>query len=436
MGLSMADQQVQNSLLGGFRVLDLTDEKGFLCGKTLADLGADVIKVEKPGGDQARNIGPFYKDIPNREKSLYWFACNLNKRSITLDMETADGHEIFKTLINTADFVIESFDPGYMDELGLGYSELEKINPRVIMTSITPFGQTGPYKDHKASDMILWSMGGVQYSTGEPDFPPLQMSLPQSYFHGGLHAAMGSMMAHYHRQRTGEGQHVDVSIQQAVMLTLMIAAEVWELYGQALKDMAVILPARGGAFRIIPRISSPLKTRMIWPCKDGYIIWSLAVSGGSAGNIASSRALINMMDRNGMAGRLKDYDWAKMDTLTITQEEADDIESIVGKFFLAVAKAEILKEAVKTKVFIAPVFTVKDICEYPHLEARGFWADVAHPELEDIITYPGAFVTIDEAPWKVYHRPPLIGEHNPDIYGKELGFLKDRMVLLKQANVI
>ncbi len=432
----MSGQQVQNSLLGGFRVLDLTDEKGLLCGKTLADLGADVIKIERPGGDPARNIGPFYKDIPDREKSLYWFACNMNKRSITLDIENTDGRAIFKELVKSADFVIESFHPGVMARLGLGYSELEKINPRIVMTSITPFGQTGPYRDHKTSDMILWSMGGVQYSTGEPDLPPLQMSLPQSYFHGGIHAAMGSMMAHYHRQKTGEGQHVDVSIQQAVMLTLMIAAEVWELYGQALKDMGIVLPPRGGAYRIVPRISGPLKTRMIWPCKDGYIIWSLAVAGGSSGNIASSRALTELMDRKGMAGKLKGFDWAGLDTSTITQEQVDEIEDIVCKFFLSMTKDEIFKEAVKVGIYIAPVFTVKDIYTYPHLEARNFWVDIEHPELNDVITYPGEFVEIDRAPWKVYRRPPRIGEHNMEIYGNELSLSKEQLIILKQANVI
>jgi crotonobetainyl-CoA:carnitine CoA-transferase CaiB-like acyl-CoA transferase len=323
-----------------------------------------------------------------------------------------------------------------MKGLGLGYPDLEKINPRLVMTSITPFGQTGPYKDYKVSDMVLWSMGGVQYSTGEPDLPPIQMSLPQSYFHGGIHAAMGSMMAHYYRQKTGIGQHVDVSIQQAVMLTLMIAAEAWELYGQTLKELGVQIPPRGGAYRIIPRTSGPLKTRMIWPCIDGYIIWSLAVAGGSSGNIASSRALTQLMRKKDMAGRLKDFDWTQLDTLTITQEEVDEIENIMGKFFMSVTKAEIFKQAVDAGIYIAPVFTAQDIHAYSHLKDRKFWADVEHPELRDVITYPGAFVDIDKAPWKVYRRPPLIGEHNMEIYGEELGISSKQQVILKQANVI
>ena len=130
------------SLLESFRVLDLTDDKGFFCGKILGDLGADVIKIEKPGGDPARRIGPYYRNIPDPERNLHWFAYNLNKRGITLDIETADGKELFKRLARTSDFVIESTLPGYMDQLGLGYPDLSALHPRIIMTSITHFGLT------------------------------------------------------------------------------------------------------------------------------------------------------------------------------------------------------------------------------------------------------------------------------------------------------
>jgi len=151
-------------MLSPYRVLDLTDEKGLLCGKLLGDLGADVIKIERPGGDPARNLGPFYHGEADPEKSLFWFAFNTSKRGITLDIETTDGQEIFKRLVKGSDFVIESFPPGYMDQPGLGYSVLEKVNPRVIMVSITPFGPTGPYKDYKAPDIVAWAMGAQMYT--------------------------------------------------------------------------------------------------------------------------------------------------------------------------------------------------------------------------------------------------------------------------------
>ena len=184
-------EEKRDSLLAPYRALDLTDEKGLICGKVLADMGADVIKVEKPGGDPARRIGPFYHDDPDPEKSRSWFAFNANKRGITLDIETADGKEIFNRLVKTADLVIESFDPGYMESLGLGYPDLEKINPLIILVSITPFGQSGPYVDqgYKVNDMIAWALGGTLYITGDPDRPPNQVTFPQAYLHGGMEGA-------------------------------------------------------------------------------------------------------------------------------------------------------------------------------------------------------------------------------------------------------
>ena len=148
----MGGEENVEGMLTPYRILDLTNERGYICGQLLGDLGADVIKIEKPGGDPGRSIGPFFHDIPDPEKSLYWFSFNTNKRGITLDIETVDGQEIFKRLVRDADIVIESFDPGYMDKIGLGSPVLNQVNPRMIMTSITGFGQTGPYKDFKAPD--------------------------------------------------------------------------------------------------------------------------------------------------------------------------------------------------------------------------------------------------------------------------------------------
>jgi len=183
------ESQKEGGLLSPYRVLDLTDEKGLLCGKLLADLGADVIKVEKPGGDQARNIGPFYHDIVSPETSLFWFAYNTNKRSITLDFETRDGRGIFEKLVKTADFVVESFPPDYLAGLGLDYGSLAKINPRIIVASITAFGHTGPYARYKGSDIVVFAMGMLMSQTGDRDRPPLQVSFPQSFLNASGDAA-------------------------------------------------------------------------------------------------------------------------------------------------------------------------------------------------------------------------------------------------------
>jgi crotonobetainyl-CoA:carnitine CoA-transferase CaiB-like acyl-CoA transferase len=226
----MRGQENMQGMLSPYRVLDLTDEKGLLCGKLLGDLGADVIKIERPGGDPARHIGPFYHDEVDPEKSLFWFAFNSSKRGITLDIESPDGQDIFKRLVKGADFVIESFPPGYMDNLGLGYKALEALNPAVIMVSITPFGQTGPYKDFKTSDIAAWAMGGQMYLLGEEDRPPIRISHhSQAYLHASCEAAVGATLALSYRTMTGKGQQVDVSVQASVARLAYGATLMWDV---------------------------------------------------------------------------------------------------------------------------------------------------------------------------------------------------------------
>ena len=241
-------------MLEGYRALDLTDEKGFLCGKILAELGVDVIKVEKPGGDRSRSIGPYWHDQAEPDKSLYWFAYNSSKRGITLDLESEAGRQIFRDLVRTADFVIESFDPGFMDELGLGYSELCKIKKDLILTSITSFGQQGPYRGYQALDLIIMGMAGELFLTGDSDRRPVNISLPQACLHAGADAAVGSMIAHHHRRRTGEGQRVDISLQQSTAWFLAQTIPHWEI------DKLIL--GRVGTFRTSSRGTLQ---RQVWP---------------------------------------------------------------------------------------------------------------------------------------------------------------------------
>src|SRR6185369_1823374 len=198
-------------LLSPFRVLDLSDELGFLCGKILGDLGADVIKIERPGGDPARRLGPFYKDQVDPEKSLTWFGFNNNKRGVTLDLEKKEGQKLFVRLAAKADFVLETFTPGWLDNLKIGYGDLAKENPKLVWTSITPFGQTGPYSKFSASDIEIMALSGCMSLTCDPGRPPLRVTFPQSYSWTGSYAAVGALTAHYHKQLSGHGQQVDVS---------------------------------------------------------------------------------------------------------------------------------------------------------------------------------------------------------------------------------
>ena len=410
--------------------MDLTDEKGLLCGKLLGDIGADVIKIEPPGGDAARNIGPFYKDIPHPEKSLFWFFTNLNKRGITLDIETPDGKEIFERLVRSADFVIESFEPGYMESLGLGYEELEKINPRIIMTSITPFGQSGPYAYYKTTDLVGVAMGGLVRIFGELDRPPNRITAPQFYFLGGLHGYMGSMVAHYHRELTGEGQHVDVSCQQAVVMSLAPAAEVWDMMKFKWRGLGGVVPYPR------PEPHGLLFLHLMYRCKDGHVLAPL-VGGAQAGMVKSTRAVVEMANREGMMLELKDYDWTAHDTSTIAGEKFNRLQELWQEYLLTKTKAEILQWAAEKEVMILPGSDAKDVLESPQLAAREFWVKVAHPELGQAITYPGWPIKMSGLPpYQPQRRAPLIGEHNNEIYHDELGLSKEQLVILKAHDII
>ncbi|MBI2832174.1 MAG: CoA transferase [Chloroflexi bacterium] len=409
------------SLLSPYRVLDLTDETGHYAGKLLGDLGADVIKVERPEGDPARDIGPFFKDIPHPEKSLSWATNNTSKRGITLDIETADGQQIFKKLVQRSDFVIESFAPGYMDGLGLGYKDLKKLNPRIIVTSITPFGQSGPYSHHKATDLTSMAMGGLMFITGDADRPPIRTTIPQAGLLGSAHATTGTMIAHYYRELTGEGQHVDVSIQEAVARILFMEPMFW--------DFDHYLVQRYG-----PQIHrGKIFQTETWPCKDGQVTWRLFT--GVFGK--RTQSLVDWMNEEGMAGALKEVkDWEQVNFSKVTQEQSDAWETAIGEFFKKHTMKELQKEAQKRFIFLAPCYTPKEIAEDEQIASRDYWVQVEHPEWGASVTYPGAPVKMNLTPWKIYRRAPLIGEHNVEVYKGELGLSDSDLVMLKQAKII
>ncbi len=416
-------EHTEDTLLSGCRVLDLTNEKGFLCGRILGDIGADVIKVEPPRGTPARNIGPFYHDIPHPEKSLYWFAYNANKRGITLNIETADGREIFKKLAQTANIIIESFDIGYMDSLGLGYHVLAHDHPSIIMVSISPFGQTGPYKDYESSDIIAAAMGGNMYVTGEPDRAPLMISFPQAYLHAGATAAVAALIAYYHCRNTGEGQYVDVSIQESMISFSANIAPFAYMLQQNLK--------RCGIFR--EGVAGNALIRLLWPCKDGYILFSAM---GTPTGAKSNLALMQAMEKERLAEPLKSLNWDGFDRRTANQETQEQIEAAIAPFFLNHTKEELLKLAVDEEIMLLPVSTPAELLESNQLKTRGFWAEVEHPELGRTITYPGAFVQSSEGNCATIHPAPLIGQHNEEIYLGELAFTREELARMKSANII
>jgi benzylsuccinate CoA-transferase BbsE subunit len=414
----------KESCLTGLNVLDLAQGGAQICGKIFADLGADVIKVEPPGGDRSGRIAPFYKDIPDPEKSLFWFAYNTNKRGVTLDISTADGREIFKRLVRTADFVIESFDPGYLDSLELGYIALSAVNPRIILTSITPFGQTGPKAYYKGCDLTGWACSGGLYATGDPDRPPVWTSFPQPYLHAGAEAYVSSLIAHWYRLKTNEGQHVDVSVQDTFEVsTDEVHTLTYEMTGHVYRRRGDRKGLGGGP-----------GGHQLYPCKDGFIALRVLVRAGSSNVVG----LVKWMEEEGMAPDwLVNYDWLNnYDMSRITQEEIDRIDQALIEFFVTKTKAELLEQAIKRDMQIAPVCTPEDICNSEQWKARNLWVDVEHDELGCTLKYCGLFRSFSETPGEVRRRAPLIGEHNLDVYEGELGYSREELGILRSSGVI
>lgn len=421
----------RDGMLSPYRALDLTDEMGLLCGKILGDLGVDVIKVEKPGGDPARKIGPFYHDEPGPENSLLWWAYNTSKRGVTLDIETEQGQQLFKKLVKGADFVIESFPPGYMNSLGLGYPELEKINPGVIMVSISPFGQTGPYRDFKTSDIVSFAMGGRMYVTGDYDRPPVRISHhSQSYLNAAAEGAVGATLALYHREMTGEGQQVDVSVQASVAVILQVAS-LW--------DAVKFVPRRQQHWPFSPPPETfanlppdHIGLGSVWPCRDGHVIF-IFWSGEVAPRF--NPALFEWMDSEGVdVAYLKDFDWEHWDRVE-SPEETAFMAKTTSAFFRARTRKELLVGAVKHHVMLCPLATTEDIVGSAQLADRNFWVELSHPG-KGSVTYPGAFAKSTEAPPVVSRRAPMVGEHTQEVFGEILGLSEEEIRRLREDGVI
>ncbi len=410
-------------MLSPYRVLDLTDERGLLCGKILADLGADVLQVEPPTGNTARRLGPFYQDEVHPERSLFWWAYTANKRSITLDLTTADGRDLLTRLIPSADFLIESGAPGEMAALGLGYDALAALNPRLIVVSITPFGQDGPYASYHASDLVGMGLGGFLYVTGDPDRPPVRVGFPHFYLHGSGVAASGAMMAHMQRVLTGQGQHVDVSCQQAVTRALASAPQIYAIEGSIIR--------RQGSYR---QTGASTFMRITWPCQDGFV--NFQFSGGSSSG-QSVNNFIAWMAEAGMSDAYLDaLDFTKLGYGAVTKELLDRVVPSIEQFLLRYSKQELFEEAIKRRILLFPVATPRDIVLSPQLQARQYFQAIPAPAYDTTLTMLGPFARASATPLQWRYFPPRLGEHNMAIYVKELGLQPAELAQLRAAGVI
>ena len=419
---------MHSELLKGLRMIDLADEKGALCGKIFADMGADVIKVEPIAGCSTRTIPPFLEDRPGSDRSLYAIAYHAGKRSITLNLESAEGRGLLIDLVKQSDFLVESFPLGYLDGLGLGYAALDQVNPRIIYASITPFGDRGPAKDYKAADIVTWAAGGMMFQMGEEGRPPLQMALPQAGLHAGAEAAVASLIAHYPRELEGRGQHAVVNMQACVVWTLMNEQAMPLLHGDYLRRSGVFTGAIGG------------RRKTVFKCKDGF------VSGLIAGGVylPSTNALIAWMKEEGAAP-----DWliksggikvltpgAFMTANAEALKELDLAEEAVEDFLKTKTKVEIWQNVLRRRILAAPVATAADIAADEQLRAREYFVDQDSAALDRKIRLPGAFAKLSETPIGPAGAAPRVGEHNEAVYGGLLGLTISRLNELRATGVI
>ena len=405
--------------LAPYRVLDLTERFGALCGRILGDLGAQVIKIERSGGDPARRLPPFADGLPGPDTGLSWWASNYNKESAVLDLGTDDGRAVLTALAAASDFVVESFPPGRMGEMELDYERLRRVNPSLVWVSITPYGSEGPRAGWAADDITLMAAGGWMHLAGNEDRAPLRCSAPQADPQAGVQAAMGAMIAHHRRRLTGRGQRVDVSMQAAVVNTLIEIPAMWEVGGKI---------ARRG----IRSEWGPLMQRWLFACKDGYVTWKWFVDRGRG---RRNRGLMEWMRDEGADDGVADWDYEGLTLYKLTQERVDHLEDTVQCFFSTRTKAEIYREALARRFLSFPVHTPQDIVADPQMQARGFFRALKHPGREAPVLYPGPFVAGTAADYAPRLPPPRLGEHTLDALALA-GIGRGEAVTLRGAGVI
>jgi len=395
------------SALDDLRVLDISQGiAGPLCAKLLGDFGADVIKVEPARGECGRSMPPFFMDDAHPEKSLFFLLTNLNKRGITLNLETPQGADIFKKLARDADVVVETFPPGYLASLGLDHASLERENPGLVMTSITPFGQTGPYRDYKGEEIVAYAMSGIMSISGTTDREPLKHGGFQAQYEAGFNGTLITLFTLLLRDVTGAGQHVDVSIQEVVASTMVINQPFYSWTGG------------------VQGRRQPAGTMFgnVMPCKDGYFV-------SQAGGGASWDALAEFYGRE----ELKDERFADVNQRVINGQALDEL-------LIEAAKDRTMAEMFKTaseqyRMLFGIVHTPADLARCAQLEAREFYQEVEHPVI-GTIKVPFRLWNMTETPAQ-YRRPaPLLGQHNAEVYTQILGYTEEEVTRLQEAGVI
>ncbi|MCP4904442.1 MAG: CoA transferase [bacterium] len=394
--------------LSDIRVLELADEQSEFCGKLLAGAGADVVKIEPPGGSPTRRIGPFVDDVPDPEKSLHFWHYNFGKRSVVLDLAERDGQERFKRLVAEADVVLESHRPGHLDGLGLGYDALREINPGLVMASISPFGQTGPRRDWQGSDLVHLALGGVMMCTGydptpegQYDTPPIAPQMWHASHIVGSQTVDAILGALLYRERTGRGQHIDASIHRAVSCNTGT-------------DVPFYVFSRKPTYRQTARYGMPrIVPETLATTKDGRHVLAFVSAEFKIGR--EHNKWVEMLDRHGAADDLTDAKYQDLEYV---------LRPEVIRHFHAVARRwvsgykfdrDVWKEAQALRLHWAPVRKPEENLDDPHWRERATFNAVHHEELDRSIDYPSAPWLAEECPWRTEPRAPRLGEHDEEV---------------------
>ena len=389
------DEQTKDTILSGYRVLDLTDEKGMYCSRLLADMGAEVVRVERPEGGSAR--------------SLFFCQTNSGKLDITLNIEGKPGQDLFKRLVKTTDVVVESYQPGYLEALGLSYLQLGETNPQLIMASITNFGQGGPYRDYESCDLVASALGGQMYVCGEPAMPPLKPSGNQTYYTASILATIGILLALWSRRATGRGQHIDISLQECVAATLDHVLVRYFYEGVVAKRQGSL--HWNNAFHV-------------FPCRDGYILLSLLLHW---------ETLVEWLDTGGKAEDLTGKEWRDRG---YRLKHLDHIIEVLERWTKSHNVAELVELGQLMHFPWAEVTSIPGLLESPQLKERSFFSEAESPESGKRYKYPAAPVKLSHSPWQVGSHMPVAGEHNTKIYRRELGLSEGEIAALIRDGVI
>ncbi len=383
-------------MLSPYRVLDLTDDRGQLAGAMLAWLGADVIAVEPPGGSTSRRRGPFAGGSADPERSLPHWAFNRGKRSIVLDLVGADAdRDELRRLAAGADVLIECGAPGELAGLGLGPDDLAAVNPALVYCSITPFGQDGPKRSWRATDLTVWASAGPMSLCGDADRAPLQTGVPQAFLHASAEAATAVLAALAERSSSGLGQHVDVSAQQC-------AAQATQSGILAAPNHATVIQRGAGRITV-----GPLEVQLLWPCLDGHV--SITYLFGTAIGPATARLMHWLWEAGVCDEATRDKDWVAYGELLVTGAEPLSefarAKALVGEFCATRTKAELLQGAMDRRLLIAPVLMIDEVVHSPQFEARSYWVDATG------VRYPGPFARLSATPLVPPRPAPRVDGH-------------------------